>query len=301
MEQENQQAFSFDEIKGNGNGNDLNIEPLQFESYDKTIINYYQFIPYTNAIAKLIFIHGGGAHSKLGYFQLAQTLKDSFNIETLLIDIRGHGLSEGNRGDCPNITSLNKDISSIIQIAKTENNLPIYLGGHSSGGGLVLNYSNWKKKETVNGYFFISPEFGYKSNTAKENRIPFATVKTWKFVINGMSQGLLLQHSNAVFFNYPEKIIEDNPLILTSISVNMSKALTPNNPKKQFQKIIEPIAMFIGEQDELFEPQKVIEYANLPVSKNNKTITKILINRKHLSILNDIGYEIGYTIKQWNE
>ena len=81
----------------------------------------------------------------------------------------------------------------------------------------------------------------------------------------------------------------------------MSKALTPNNPKKQFQKIIEPIAMFIGEQDELFEPQKVIEYASLPVSKNNKTITKILINRKHLSILNDIGYEIGYTIKRWNE
>lgn len=297
--QENQQAFSFNEIKGNGK--DVNIEPLQFESYDKTKINYYQFITDSTAIAKLIFIHGGGAHSKLGYLQLAQTLKDSFNVETLLIDIRGHGLSEWNRGDCPDINSLYKDISAIIQIVKKGNNLPIYLGGHSSGGGLVLNYSDWKKKETVNGYFFISPELGYKSNTARENRMPFATVKTWKFVINGLSQGLLLQHSNVVFFNYPEKIIEDNPLILTSISVNMSKALTPNNPKKQFLKIVEPIAMFIGEQDELLEPQKVIEYACLPVSKNNKTITKILINRKHLSILNDIGYEIGYTIKQWNE
>lgn len=299
MGQENQQAFAFDEIKGNGK--DINVEPLQFESYDKTKINYYRFIPDSKAIAKLIFIHGGGAHSRLGYFQLAQTLKDSFNIETLLIDIRGHGLSEGNRGDSPNVSSLYKDISLIIQIAKTGNNLSIYLGGHSSGGGLVLNYSNWKKKETVSGYLFISPELGYKSNTDRENHIPFATVKTWKFVINGISQGLLLQHSNAVFFNYPEKIIENNLLLLTSISVNMSKALTPNNPKKQFQKIIEPIAIFIGEQDELFEPQKLIEYASLPVSKNNKTIAKILINQKHLSILNDIGYEIGYTIKQWNE
>lgn len=299
MGQENQQAFSFDEIKGNGK--DISAEPLQFESYDKTKINYYQFIPDSSVIAKLIFIHGGGAHSRLGYFKLAQKLKDSFNIETLLIDIRGHGLSEGNRGDCPNINSLNKDISSMIQIAKTGNKLPIYLGGHSSGGGLVLNYSNWKKKETVNGYFFISPELGYKSNTDRENRMPFATVKIWKFVINGMSQGLFLQHSKAVFFNYPETIIKDNPLILTSISVNMANALTPNNPKKQFRKIIEPIALFIGEQDELFEPQKVIEYANLPILKNNKTIAKILPNRKHLSILNDIGYEIGSTIKQWNE
>jgi acylglycerol lipase len=299
MGQENQPAFSFDDIKGNGK--DINIEPRQFESYDKTQIKYYQFIPDSSTIAKLIFIHGGGAHSKLGYFQLAQTLKDSFNIETLIIDLRGHGLSEGNRGDCPNINSLYKDISSIIQIAKEENDLSIYLGGHSSGGGLVLNYSSWKNKEAVNGYFFISPELGYKSNTDRENRIPFAAVKIWKFVINGISQGLLLQHSKVVFFNYPEKIIEDNPLILTSISVNMSKALTPNNPKKQFQNILEPIAIFIGEKDELFEPQKVIEYASLPVSKNNKTIAKILINQKHLSILNDIGYEIGYTIKQWNE
>jgi acylglycerol lipase len=299
MGQDNQQAFSFDEIKRNGE--DIDAEPQQFESYDRTKINYYQFIPDSSAIAKLIFIHGGGAHSSLGYFQLAQTLQKSFNIETLLIDIRGHGLSEGNRGDCPNVKSLYKDISSIIQIAKEGNSLPIYLGGHSSGGGLVLNYSSWKKKETVNGYFFISPELGYKSNTERQNRVSFATVKVWKFVINGISQGLLLQHSKAVFFNYPERIIEENPLMLTSISVNMAKALTPKNPKKQFQKITESIALFIGEEDELFEPQKLIEYANMPESKNNKTIAKILPNRKHLSILNDIGYTIGHTIKKWHE
>lgn len=110
-----------------------------------------------------------------------------------------------------------------------------------------------------------------------------------------------MQHSPAVFFNYPEKIIEENPLIVTSITVNMSLALTPDNPRKQFQKIVKPIAIFIGEKDELFDPAKVIEYASMPVSKNKKNTAKIIDDQKHLSILNGIGKEIGTTLLQWNE
>lgn len=299
MGQENKHAFSFNEIKGNGSN--IHQEPKQLESFDEIKLTYYHFIPDSHSVAKLIFIHGGGVHSALGYFQMAQTLKDSFHIETFLIDLRGHGLSEGNGGDCPSVTSLYKDISAIIELAKTVNSLPIYLGGHSSGGGLVLNYSNWKNRETVNGYFFISPELGYKSNTARENRVSFAIVKTWKFLVNGISQGLLLQHSNAVFFNYPEIILEEHPLILKAISVNMANALTPKNPKKQFQKITEPIALFIGKEDELFDPEKVMAYASFPTSKNTKTTAKILLNLNHLSILNDIGIEIGAMINHWIE
>lgn len=299
MAQENQQAFSFKEITGNGNN--IAIPARNYESYDKTKINYYRFTPKKPAIAKLIFLHGGGAHSKLGYFRFAQVLRDSFAIETILIDIRGHGLSEGKRGDSPQVNSVYKDIDVIIREERNGNNQPIYLGGHSSGGGLILNYSSWKKKEKVDGYLFISPELGYKSNTERENRIPFATVKVWKFVINGMTQGLLMQHSDVVFFNYPEKVLQENPLILTAITVNMSKALTPNKPKKQFEKITEPIGMFVGEQDELLDPNKVVEYANLPFVKNKKSVSKIFINQKHLSILNDIGNEIGNTIIKWKD
>lgn len=299
MAQENQQSFSFDEIKKNSEG--INVIPQKIESYDKAKINYYQFTPEKPVRAKLIFIHGGGAHSRLGYFQLAQILKDSFAIETILVDLRGHGLSDGKRGDCPSVTSIYKDINVIMQKMGKDFSQPIYLGGHSSGGGLVLNYSSWKKKEKVDGYIFISPELGYKSNTERANRIPFARVQVWKFVINGMTQGLLMQHANVVHFNYPKKILEENPLILSAITVNMSKAITPNNPKKQFQKIVEPIGLFIGADDELFEPEKVIGYANLPMLKNDKTISKIIPHQKHLSILNDIGTDIGHTITLWQE
>lgn len=296
--QEPVKSFSFEDIKENGKH--INSIAKTMLSYDNAKINYYQFTPDKPAVAKLIFIHGGGAHSRLGYFQLAQTLMDDFSIETFLIDLRGHGLSDGKRGDSPKVNSLYKDLNALIQKVNPKKRIPTYLGGHSSGGGLLLNYSSWKKRTDVDGFLFVSPEFGYKSKTERENRVPFAEVKIGKFVINGISQGLLMQHSKVVFFNYPKEILKDNPLILEAITVNMSKSLTPKNPIKQVQKIREPIALFIGENDELFEPKQVINYANLPLIKNNKTVTSIIPNQNHLSILNDIGTLLGQTILNWN-
>jgi len=296
--QEPVKSFSFDDIKKNGKN--INSTAQNLLSYDNTKINYYQFKPDKPAVAKLVFIHGGGAHSKLGYFQLAKTLKDNFSIETILIDLRGHGLSDGKRGDSPKVNSLYKDLNALIQKVNSKNNIPLYLGGHSSGGGLLLNYSTWKKRADVDGFLFVSPEFGYKSKTEREHRIPFAEVKIGKFVINGITQGLLMQHSNVVFFNYPKEILKENPLILEAITVNMSKSLTPKKPIKQVQKITEPIAIFIGEHDELFNPEKVVNYASLPLTKNKKTVTSIIPNQNHLSILNDIGTTLGQTILNWN-
>ncbi|PCJ81679.1 MAG: lysophospholipase [Bacteroidetes bacterium] len=297
--QEKPSSFSFVEIQGRNDNFQFNSNTI--ESYDKTKIQYYQFKPTIAPVAKLIFIHGGGVHSKLGYLQLAQTLREEYSIETILIDLRGHGLSGGKRGDSPKVNSLYRDINEIIQLVKRDSNLPIYLGGHSSGGGLVLNYSQWKKKENISGYIFISPELGYKSDTEREERIPFAKVEIWKFVLNGMSCGLLMQHSDVVYFNYPQNVLDRNPLIVRSISVNMSKALTPNNPVKQFQNISQPVAIFVGENDELFEPKKVIKYASLPLSKDERSNTKIIPDQNHLSILNVIGSEIGDVILNWNK
>jgi acylglycerol lipase len=291
-------SFSFEEITNSLT--DLKIESKQFESIDKFKIGFYQFAP-SEPIAKLIFIHGGGAHSKLGYFHLAETLQNNYAVETFLMDIRGHGISEGKRGDSPNKESIFYDLNNLIELVKKDNNLPIYLGGHSSGGGLILNYNSWVKRQKVSGYFFISPELGYKSKTDKKDRIPFTNVKLGKFILNAISGGRLKQHDYAVTFNYPDEVLNSQPLIVKAITVNMSKVLTPSNPQNQFQSITEPIGLFIGENDELFNVEKVVEFSNFPLQKNNKSTTRIITNQNHLSILLGIGNEIGETIEKWQK
>ncbi len=265
---------------------------------DNLKITYYTFSP-EKPTAKLIFLHGGGAYSKLGYFHLAKDLKEKYNIQTILIDLVGHGKSDGRRGDCSSPKSVYEDIDQLAQLVNTDNT-PIYLGGHSSGGGMILNYKKWGKDSVFSGYIFISPEFGYKSKTEREGRTEFGDVKVWKFALNAMSFGLLFQHSYAVEFNYPEELIKAESLIVTKLTVNMANASTPKKPKKQIAVINKPIAIFVGKNDELFDPAKVVEYKEYQANKNPNSVSEIIDDENHLSILLNIGDKMGETINNWN-
>jgi hypothetical protein len=126
-------------------------------------------------------------------------------------------------------------------------------------------------------------------------------VKTGLFVINGMSQGRLYGNTQAVFFNYPENIINEIPLLITSITVNMSLVMTPNNPREQFSSIGKPFGLFIGENDELFIPERVLEYGSYPIeSIRNISNYQIINNEKHLSILLVADKLIGDSILEMN-
>lgn len=290
----NTSSFSFKEITVTSN--DLDVEVQYFNSVDGIKIAYYKYLS-EKPIATLIFLHGGGAHSKMGYQQLAERLKSNFAINTYLMDIRGHGFSEGKRGDAPNKESVYSDISSLIKLINENTDLPLFLGGHSSGAGLCLNYSSCSKSDEISGYFFVSPEFGYKSKSEKNGRVPFAKVKVGDFILNSMSGGLLKAHEYAVSFNYPSEIIKSQPLIVEAITVNMANAMTPYNPTKQFQNITKPIGLFIGQDDELFDVDKILAYGKL--AQNSKARAKAVEDQNHLSILNVINFEIGNSIIEW--
>src|SRR4030043_305965 len=85
-----------------------------FSSFDKVKLAYYDFFPKGKPIGTVIFLHGGGAHSLAGYEVGADTLRNRYNIRTYLADLRGHGKSEGKRGDSPKVEYVWKDLSLFI-------------------------------------------------------------------------------------------------------------------------------------------------------------------------------------------
>lgn len=297
----NSSPFSFKEII---NSNNLKLDkPNFFESSDGTKLAYYLEKSKQKQIANLIFIHGGGAHSNAGYQYLSRGLNQKYQISTYLLDLRGHGHSLGARGHSPSKEQIWNDIMLFIGYVKSSNpNIPIYLGGHSSGCGLILNYITYKMKTEVDGYFFISPEFGYKSNTSREKiKYPFANVRTWVFIISEISGGRLFGDKPAVYLNYPEYIIKKDPLLLKYLTRNMAISITPDNPKEQFKNIDKNFGLFIGEHDELFDPNKVIVYMKLPNQKiTNNSFSKIIEKKNHLSILLIADKLIGDVIHKWN-
>jgi acylglycerol lipase len=94
-------------------------------------------------------------------------------------------------------------------------------------------------------------------------------------------------------------VLKEQPLILGKITVNMANAITPHNPKGQLKHINEPIGFYIGEKDEMFNVDKVMVFGNLTTNKNS--IVKVIPNKKHLSILIDIGNNIGKAINTWEK
>ncbi|KIL24643.1 hypothetical protein B4134_3458 [Bacillus safensis] len=276
-------------------------ERQYISSHDGTSLAYYPFLSEKKTQANVILIHGGGAHSLAGYEHIAHTLQHEFHVNTFLLDLRGHGHSDGKKGDTPNITDVWQDISQIVDAVKQQHKGAVYLCGHSSGAGLRLNYLSWQEKREVDGYFFIAPEFGYQSDTARPDQIPFAAVQVWKFVLSAMTKGMLMSHSEAVRFHYPKWAVEQDPLLLTAITVKLSLALTPSAPKKQFARMDRPYAMLVGSEDELFDIEKFPAYHELPnESIQQQSVYQVLDGHTHLSILLEVGKQIGGTIQVWN-
>jgi alpha-beta hydrolase superfamily lysophospholipase len=97
----------------------------------------------------MVVIHGLGEHSGR-YADFAKYFTDR-NIGVIAFDLRGHGKSEGNRGDCASYEILLDDVSAFLSRMVGANNHspvrtdsvppPVFLYGHSLGGNLALNWA----------------------------------------------------------------------------------------------------------------------------------------------------------------
>jgi pimeloyl-ACP methyl ester carboxylesterase len=293
-EQSTNEFFSLAEIK---NAPKKSLQPIDHvQASDDVSLAYRAYLP-KQAQAILIFYHGAGAHSGLSYNHIGADLRDNFNIAVYMPDIRGHGGSGGNRGDTPQVEKVWLDINTMVNVARDKYpNLPLFVGGHSSGAGLALNYSSWDQRAEIDGYVFLAPYFGYRSetnyDTGENKRFEFSTVKTSDFVINSMSGGLFSGHSKAVKFNFPDSVLRDNPEIVPFNTVNMSNAVTPHSPDTQLSDI-QQFGLWIGMQDEAFDPLKVTMFAQKYSGKEASKEIEIVDKENHFSIILNAASFVG--------
>jgi acylglycerol lipase len=277
-------SFSFQELR---EASKVGLAgPKALTASDGVTLSYRRYAP-ASPRAAVLFYHGGGAHSGAGCQYLGSGLQMQFDTVDYMPDIRGHGASGGPRGDTPSPKQVWADITTFIKHIRAEfPQLPLFLGGHSSGAGLTLNYASQPSHEPVEGYIFLSPEFGFRSKTARPSlATPFARVNVSAFVVNAMSGGLLCGHYHAVRLNYPaEALASDNGLI-ASYTVNMANALTPAAPHQQFAALDRAFGLWIGADDELILPSRVLAFADLAVSVRADSQASSIPDVKHLSIL----------------
>jgi len=166
--------------------------------------------------AFIIFVHGLGEHTGR-YESWAALLKDE-RIGFTGVDLPGHGRSDGARGNIKNY-SLTDEMIEILHehVSKTFPGIPVFIYGHSLGGGIVLDYI-LRKNPGFKAAIVTSPWLKLSFHPSKAKIILAGIMK---HIFPGLVQpsGLVVDH-----ISHDRAVVErynSDPLVHDKISVSL--------------------------------------------------------------------------------
>ncbi len=135
-----------------------NHSPFYIYSKDKTLLHGMYWLPTSNIKAVIYLVHGLGGHiARFSNFAEEFCKK---NIGIIGIDLRGHGKSQGKRGDIKALNIFYEDIKSSLKylLQIVQENTPLYIYGNSMGGPVALKFA-MENKAVFKGVILAAPWF----------------------------------------------------------------------------------------------------------------------------------------------
>lgn len=197
--------------------------------------------PGEDAKAVIILIHGIGEHVQR-YGHWADMFKKE-GIGFAGVDLPGHGRSEGKRGHIKNYGQLAEMLDILLtSCRKTFTGVPVFLYGHSLGGGILLDYL-LKKNPKVKGAIASAPllKLGFEPPKSK-----LILASVMKHLLPGLIQQTGLETR---FLSHDPDVVEKyktDPLVHDKISVSL------------FQGSMEAAAYSLSHADGLKIPTLII-------------------------------------------
>lgn len=208
--------------------------------------------------ASILLVHGLGEHSGR-YNEWAERFV-SEGIAFRAFDLPGHGLSGGKRGVMPDYGRIFLIIENLIEgLGNDFPGVPVFLYGHSLGGGLVLSMLI-KNTPPVTGAIVTSP---WVRLTEEPPALKVWLAGISKKIIPGLTQksGLktkYLSHDPQVVAAY-----EHDPLVHGLISAGLFSSATEAAEEilKHASEIELPLLLIHGRDDMIASPSGTIEVA----------------------------------------
>ena len=193
-----------------------------------------------DAKAIVLIVHGLAEHS--GRYDYVVDKLNSFKYSVYRFDNRGHGKSEGKRGYIEDYNEYKSDLEEVIDFVKKENNnLPIFVLGHSMGGMITALYSI-KNSKKVNGVI-LSAALTYDNKGLMEAG---KDLDKNEVVKNELSAAICKDESVVNNYNNDELVLKE---ITGSIFVECSKAV--QYIKENANNINLPILLLHGGEDSI--------------------------------------------------
>ncbi len=202
--------------------------------------------------AIIIFVHGLGEHIQR-YKEWAEMLNRE-GIGFIGVDLPGHGQSEGRRGHIKSYQATDEMIEIILtNSVNTFSGIPVFIYGHSLGGGIVLDYI-LRKKPDIRGAVVTSPWLKLSFEPEK-SKIALASIM--KHIMPGLIQpsGLVVEHIS----HDPEVVnrYKADPLVHDRISVSLfhSAMSAAARSLEHAGELSMPLLLIHGSDDQICSPE----------------------------------------------
>lgn len=241
----------------------------------------------------VVLIHGSGWHSRY-FLPLARFISSEGVAQVYTPDLRGHGVSPKRRGDVDYIRQLEDDLADFLAMIQKEGIEEIILGGHSSGGGLVIRFAGSSYGHMAHAFLLLSPFLKYNAPTMRPASGGWARPWTGRIIGLSMLNNVGIRwwnHLTVIDFNMPKNARDGTETL--SYSYRLNTAYAPGNYKKDLKAIKKPLLLAAGTADEAFLPEQ-FEPAMSPFVKADY---KLLKGVTHMGVV--VGSEIRPVIRAW--
>lgn len=201
-------------------------------------------------IAVLLY-HGVTAHS--GAYDMAGVPISNGGYTTFGLDYRGHGLSDGNRGDSPGKERWIADLTESVKFIKSLGYSKVIILGHSLGVASAICAADSVPDE-ISGLVLLSGAYEGKKGLSKPPSlyqkikiIASSVFRPSHQAVEYYREGMTGEHDSLFNFSYTLRF-------LTMLDVKKLKLPTAMNI---------PVLVGAGEMDELFDVEKVKEFYDL--------------------------------------
>jgi len=220
-------------------------------------------------IAVLIF-HGITAHS--GAYEMAGKPISAGGYTTFGLDYRGHGLSDGNRGDNPGKERWYADLAESVEFVKSLGFSKVIVLGHSLGVASAICAANAVPKE-IAGLVLLSGAYEGRPGLSKPPTL-FETIRI-------LSSSIFRPSHQAVEYYREGMNIPQDSLFNLKYTLRFLTMLDVKQLRVPKELDI-PVLVGIGDEDELFTIEKVKEFYDLIPSKKKEFL--IMENTTHAKI-----------------
>jgi alpha-beta hydrolase superfamily lysophospholipase len=215
--------------------------------------------PGDNIRAGIILVHGIGEHIGRYSHWIDRFYENGFGFAG--VDLPGHGRSDGRRGSINNYSLTDEMLDFLIaEYKKTFPGIPVFVYGHSLGGGIVLQYI-LSKNPGIKGAIVTSPWLRLSFEPA---RIKVLLAKAIKNLLPSLVQrsGLVVS-----YISHDQKIVDafiSDPLNHDKITVGLFySAVTAAQYSLQHAGDLKmPLLLMHGSDDQLTSPQGSRDFAS---------------------------------------